>query len=555
MRKISLFVVMLLIMTAYSVTTAQNATFTYFSYNGNDKRFDQKIDHNNQYYNPILAGFYPDPSVCRKGDTYYLATSTFSFFPGVPIFTSKDLVNWTQIGHALDRDSQVSLQNLGVSDGVFAPSLTYNEQNETFYMLTMNMGKRVVFFVKSQNPEEGWSEPVYLKAGGMDASFFFDHDGKAYIVYCTLPIGGQMYDGEMAIHMNQFCINGDTVMGDRLELIRGGTHIEHEPQWIEGPHLYHIGEFYYLMCAEGGTRSNHSEVIFRSKELVGPWEEFEGNPILTQRNLKNDNRTDIVTSTGHADLIQTPDGDWWAVFLGCRPYESDLYNTGRDSYLLPVKWENGWPIILGANKAVPSVVDKKKLQPIDNYLTGNFAYTDRFDGAKLNVQWIFLRNPQQDLYSLSEDGITLKTLPVNIMRKESPSAVFRRQQHTSFEVETEVVFRPQTEKELAGMALLQNEEYNFVLGKTILNGKHAITLSRTKEVKTIIGSVILAEEQVNKPLKLRISGDGRYYSFYYSTEDSKWHIIARGVDAANLSTDLAGGFVGNVIGLYTTSDN
>ncbi|WP_277638429.1 glycoside hydrolase family 43 protein [Bacteroides graminisolvens] len=548
-------IIILLMLAACGVTIAQTARFRYFSYNGNDERFDKSINHNNQYFNPILAGYYPDPSICRKGDTYYLATSSFSFFPGVPVFTSKDMVNWTQTGHALDRDSQISLHNLGVSDGLFAPSLTYNEKNDTFYMLTMNMGKRSVFFVKTKDPAKGWSEPISLKAGGMDASFFFDNDGKAYIVYCTLPFGGPNYQGEMAIHMNQFCLSGDTVLSNKVELIRGGTHIERKPQWLEGPHLYHIGKYYYLMCAEGGTRSQHSEVIFRSKTLIGPWEEFKGNPILTQRNLTDAHRTDIVTSTGHADLIQTPEGDWWAVFLGCRPYEDDFYNTGRDTYLLPVKWKNNWPVILDAGKAVPTVTDKRNLQPANTFLTGNFAYTDRFENNKLNMQWIFLRNPQPDFYSLVGDGITLKSLPVNIMQKESPAAIFTRQQHTSFTAETEIVFTPQTEKEIAGMVLFQNEEYNFVFGKTLLNGKPTIILSRTEGTTIVIGSAIFSENQANQPLKLKVEGCGRYYSFYYAVAGGKWQPIAHGVDAVNLSTNRAGGFTGNVIGLYTTSNN
>jgi alpha-N-arabinofuranosidase len=554
MKSKQVFILFMLVVCC-NVAKTQTAGFKYFSYSGNDERFDKTIDRTSQYFNPILTGYYPDPSVCRKGDTYYLATSSFSFFPGVPVFTSKDLVNWTQIEHALSRESQLPLHNLGVSEGIFAPSLTYNEENETFYMLTMNMGKRNVFFVKSKDPTKGWSEPISLKAGGMDASFFFDNDGKAYIVYCTLPIGGQKYQGEMAIHMNQFCLGGDTVISNKVELIRGGTHIEHEPQWIEGPHLYHIGEYYYLMCAEGGTGSQHSEVIFRSKNLAGSWEEFEGNPILTQRDLKDSRRPDIVTSTGHADLIQTPEGDWWAVFLGCRPYEDDFYNTGRDTYLLPVKWENGWPIILDAGKAVPAIVDKKDLQPTDTYLTGNFTYTDRFEGDTPDIQWIFLRNPKPDFYSLAGNGIILKALPVNIMQKESPAAVFRRQQHTSFTAETEVIFTPQSEKDLAGMILLQNEEFNFVFGKTILNGKPAVILSCTEKATAVIGSVILTEDQTNQPLKLKISGCGRYYSFCYAAGDEKWHTLACGVDAVNLSTNRAGGFTGNVIGLYATSNN
>ena len=162
---------------------AQTAQLPLFlSYGGNDTRFDKEIDRSRQYLNPILAGFYPDPSICRKGDTYYLVNSSFSFFPGVPIFTSKDLVNWTQLGHVLDRKSQLPLDRQNVSGGIFAPAITYNEKNKTFYMITTNVGAGN-FFVKTKDPAKGWSEPIYLpKVGGIDPSFFFDKDGRGYIV-------------------------------------------------------------------------------------------------------------------------------------------------------------------------------------------------------------------------------------------------------------------------------------------------------------------------------------------------------------------------------------
>lgn len=331
-----------ILMMANMVGTAQTAHFNYFSYNGDDSRFNKEINPHNQYFNPILAGFYPDPSICRKGDTYYLVNSSFSFFPGVPIFTSKDLVNWTQLGHVLDRKSQLPLDRQNVSGGIFAPAITYNEKNKTFYMITTNVGAGN-FFVKTKDPAKGWSEPIYLpKVGGIDPSFFFDKDGRGYIVNNDEPVGGHVYEGERSIMLHYFDVEGDSVVGDPIEIVRSGSHVQENPIWIEGPHLYRIGKYYYLMCAEGGTGAWHSEVIFRSKKPEGPWEEFtDGNPILTQRTGLDPQRPDIVTSAGHADLVSTPDGDWYAVFLACRPYEEDFYNTGRDTYLLPVNWENG----------------------------------------------------------------------------------------------------------------------------------------------------------------------------------------------------------------------
>src|SRR5574344_1093346 len=164
-----------------TTASAQTAQFSNFRYTGNDSRFSESIDRTHQYYNPILAGFYPDPSICRVGDTYYLVNSSFTFFPGVPLSTSKDLVNWTPAGHVLDRPSQVPLKGQNVSGGIFAPAISYNKKNKTFYMITTNVGAGN-FFVKTKNPAAGWSEPIYLpKIDGIDPSFFFDKNGQGYI--------------------------------------------------------------------------------------------------------------------------------------------------------------------------------------------------------------------------------------------------------------------------------------------------------------------------------------------------------------------------------------
>ena len=556
MKKIFICFALMLAFSAH--LSAQTATFSYFNYVGNDNRFDKKIDNARQYFNPILAGFYPDPSVCRKGDTYYLVNSSFSFFPGVPIFTSKDLVNWKQLGNVLDRESQLPLTHQRVSGGIYAPDITYNKNNQTFYMITTNVGAGN-FFVKTKDPAKGWSEPIYLhKINGIDPSMFFDQDGKGYIVHNAPVMGKADYEGQRAIRIFRFDVKGDSIIGEPTEIVRGGTHVTEKPIWIEGPHLFRVGKFYYLMCAEGGTGSMHSEVIFRAKNPMGPWEEFSGNPILTQRSGLDPAREDIVTSTGHADLVQAPRGDWWAVFLGCRPYEDDFYNTGRDTYLLPVTWKDGWPTILEKGKVLPTIVNKENLDPMTpnkSLTTGNFSYTDRFNGTKLDMRWIFLRNPKDGFYSLGDNGLSIHPLPVNISQKESLSAIFCRQQHTTFTAETQLNFSPSSSKDLAGLALLQNEEYNFVFGKTIIGGKPSVVLMRAEKNNVIIGSAPLASNDATSPLRLKIEGNGRYYDFYYAISDGSWQPLARGVDAINLSTGRSGGFIGACIGLYATSNN
>lgn len=530
------------------------AKFSYFNYSGNDARFAKQYDASRQFLNPVMAGFYPDPSVCRKGDTYYLVNSSFSFFPGVPIFKSNDLVNWQQIGHVLDRDSQLPLRRQKVSGGIFAPAISYNEKNKTFYMITTNVGAGN-FFVKTTDPEKGWSEPIYLpKVGGIDPSFYFDKNGKGYIVNNDEPIGGHDYEGQRSIMLHYFDVKGDSVVGDQIEILRGGTHVQEHPIWIEGPHMFKVGKYYYLMCAEGGTGEWHSEVILRAKKPEGPWEEFSGNPILTQRTGLDETRDDYVSSAGHADIVQGPKGDWWAVFLGCRPYDKKkYYNTGRDTYLLPVTWKDGWPVILENGKVVPTVVDKPGLQPIEGlHNTGNFSYTDRFDSDKLDMRWMLLRNMEKPFYKIN-NGLEITPLPVNISQRESLSAVFSRQQHTTFSAETSLTFTPSSDKDFAGFALLQNEDYNFTFGKTMLDGKPAIVVTRSEKVTMPLGSLVIAPEQMNQPVRLKIEGDGGLYNFYAAIGNGEWQLIVRGADASNLTTNKSGGFIGACIGLYATS--
>ena len=532
------------------------ALFDDFVYQGDDDFYKENpLPDGASFYNPILPGWYSDPSICTNGEgDYFLVTSTFTYFPGVPIFHSRDLVNWKQVGNVLTRPSQlVNMKGQHVSGGIFAPAISYNPHNKTYYMVTTNVGAGN-FFVKTQDPFGEWSDPIMLpEVGGIDPSFFFDEDGKAYIVNNDdAPDGKPEYDGHRTIRVQEFDVKTDKTVGPRKILVNKGVNPAEKPIWIEGPHMYKINGHYFLMDAEGGTSTWHSEVIFRGESPMGPFTPWKNNPILTQRHLDG-NRPNPVTCAGHADLIQAKEGDWWAVFLACRPYEEDFYNTGRDTYLLPVNWENGWPTILEKDKAIPTVNEKEGLQPKENHLTGNFGYCDRFASDTLDIRWMFLRNPS-DFYTLDGKGLALHAKPVNISQKESPSALFARQQHHTFTAETEVTFTPRSAKELAGFTLLQNEEYNFVFGKTLVGGKPALTLTRSEKETVRISTVFLDEKETAAPVKLKICGKGRYYDFYYST-GGDWTLMARGVDAINLSTNRSGGFIGACIGLYATSDN
>lgn len=537
--------------------TAQvnTASFNSFEYKGMDARFNKKINPKTEYFNPILCGFYPDPSICRKGDDYYLVNSSFSFYPGIPVFHSKDLVNWTQTGHVLDRPSQLNLDGIRISGGIYAPAITYNKHNNTFYLITTCVDGIGNFVVKTKDPAKGWSDPILLpEVGGIDPSLFFDGDGKGYIVHNDAPKGTPQWDGHRAIWIQNYDVATDLTYGEKEVLIDGGSDKSAKPVWIEGPHLYKVNGYYYLMAAEGGTGENHSEVIFRSTNVKGPYVSYKRNPILTQRDLPA-NRLDKITSTGHADLIDTPEGKWYAVFLGCRPYKGDLYNTGRETFLLPVTWKDQFPIILEKEKAIPIVSQKSGLHPVKNTLSGNFTWQDEFTTNNLNSRWNFIRTPREEWWRIANGELTLDALPRTIYKVNNPAFIGYRQQHLNFGVQCEMSFTPHGEKELAGIVLYQNEKYNIVFGKSSKQGKNVILIEQSAGKTQKIAEYLIPESYKDSPVRFRVKGNNDKYSFHVSFDKGKqWIIIAENVDATNLSTSRAGGFVGTYIGMYATSN-
>ena len=314
------------------------ANFDYFYYKGNDDFYNNNpLPGDDYYYNPILPGWYSDPSVCTNGKDYFLVTSTFSYFPGVPIFHSTDMLNWKQVGNVLNRPEQLPLEGQRVTRGIFAPAISYNPHNETYYMITTNM-QGGNFLVKTEDPFGDWSDPIWLpNVHGIDPSLFFDDNGKAYIVNNDEPDGGSTYEGHRAIRGIEYDVEKDKTIGESIMLVNGGVNLSEKPIWIEGPHMYKFNGSYYLMCAEGGTSVNHSEVIFKSDSPFGKYTPWDKNPILTQKHL-NPNRKLPITCAGHADIIQKDNGQWWSVFLACRPIDNKFENLGRETFMMPIRW-------------------------------------------------------------------------------------------------------------------------------------------------------------------------------------------------------------------------
>lgn len=543
------------------VKVAKNAPlFSKFVYQGEDEVYKNNPLKANEFYNPILQGCYPDPSITRKGDDYYLVCSSFAMFPGVPIFHSKDLVNWTQIGHVLDRVSQLKVHDCGISAGVYAPQILYNPNNDTFYMITTEFaGGFGNIMVKSKDPLKGWSDPIKLNFDGIDPSIFFDDNGKAYIVHNDAPDKGkELYNGHRVIKVWEYDVEKDQIIpGTSQTIVDGGVDLSKKPIWIEAPHLYKKNGRYYLMCAEGGTGDWHSEVIFVSDSPKGPFKPAPSNPILSQRYL-NPKRTNMVDWAGHADLVQTPDGKYYGVFLAVRPNEKKRVNTGRETFILPVDWSGEFPVF--ENGLVPMEPKLKTPKGVENktgkdgfFPNGNFTFTDDFLAPKLDYRWIGLRGPREDFIVTSKKGLIINPFAANIKELKPTSTLFYRQQHISFTATATLAYQPQTEKDLAGITCVQSERFNYVFGITKKDKDFYLLLQRTARSKSTI--VASTKIDIKTAVQLRVKAIGDNYEFSYSANGTDFTNLGGTVSGDILSTDVAGGFTGAMIGLYATSAN
>jgi alpha-N-arabinofuranosidase len=552
----------LLALFAFTGCNAQKniPVFSSVVYEGNDDIYNENPLESDEFYNPILQGTYPDPAIARKGDDYYLVSSSFAMFPGVPIFHSNDLVNWTQIGHVLDRKSQLKVHDTGISMGIFAPDIRYNPHNDTFYMIvTQFAGGFGNIVVKTQDPKEGWSDPIKLDFGGIDPAIFFDDDGKAYVTHNDAPDEGEeLYQGHRVIKIWEYDVENDQVVEgtDRI-IVNGGVDLSKKPIWIEAPHIYKKDGRYYLMCAEGGTGGWHSEVIFVSDDPMGPYEPAPNNPILTQRHFPKD-RKNKVDWAGHADLVVGPDDKYYGVFLGIRPNEKDRVNTGRETFILPVDWSGEFPVFV--NGLVPMEPKLKMPEGVENktgegdfFPNGNFTYNEDFTSEKLDYRWIGLRGPREDFIEFTKKGLKINPFEVNIKEVKPTSTLFHRQQHKDFSFTTTVDYKPKSEKDLAGITALQNEGFNYVFGITEKDKKHYLVLERTEKGS----SEILASKEIElkEDVQLRVEADGDDYRFSYAINGDDFQNLGGSVSGDILSTNVAGGFTGTLLGLYATSAN
>jgi len=542
-----------------------SAVFDYFTYEGCDDFYAQNPLPGDDYvYNPMFAGWYSDPSICSNGQgDYFLVTSTFVYFPGVPIFHSRDLVNWEQIGNVLDRPEQLPyLDRQRVSGGIYAPDIQYNPANKTYYMITTDVAKGN-FYVKTQDPWGDWSDPIYLPVvNGIDPSFFFDDNGKAYVVSNDVaPNGKEEYNGHRTIRCVEFDVENDCTVGERVIIVDKGSRPEKKPYWIEGPHIYKINGTYYLMCAEGGTNFGewHSEVVFKGESPFGPFVSYEGNPILTQVGM-DPARSNRVDCTGHADLVKDGNGKWWAVFLGDRPYRDNYENLGRETFMLPVNWtEDGFPVILPAGEQVPMIVRHEGVKRSDKVTFGNFIIDDDFIGPELGDDWMTLRSPGKDLYSLTEipGYLKLNCSEVKASSSHTPAFIGHRLHHHKFSAEMRMYFTPSKHSEAAGLLLFKDERHQYFLKVTKegiavqkVEFDMVVETGRPMRFEEVPGELAKAKLNNYRFIDLKITSDGETFSFWYAPNGGKWRALIEGVDASYLTSASAGGFTGTLIGPY-----
>jgi beta-xylosidase len=525
---------------------------------------------NKQLQNPILPGFYPDPSICRVDDDFYMITSSFSLFPGVPIFHSTDLVNWEQIGHILDRKSQLHTTADHMTAGVMAPTLRYHDG--TFYMNTTNVSDKWNFIVTAKDPRGPWSDPYWLEGcPGIDSSLFFDEDGKAYITGTRGDISEDGTHGNQVIWISEIDLVKLCLVGEKRTIWGGALKNCASP---EAPHLYKKDGYYYLMIAEGGTEHFHAVTIARSKNIFDYYEGYSGNPILTHRHL---GKHYPISNVGHADFVELKNGEWYAVMLASRLIEGYHKNLGRETFIAPVVWEEGWPVI---SPGTGKVEWSYPAPDLPAYTPNPIPERDDFEDEKLGMDWVFFGTPYDNFHTLSDSKLSLRLLPramspelrkINLsaanMDKDNPrlSFVGRRQQHASFRITVKMCFDALSENETAGIVVMQASNHQFRFERSMGKGKQLLRLIQcTSELngyphqphfKGVTTETELANTEVEGgDIILSMIAEGQAYSFYYGKVDGSLALLYENADARKINPEIVGGMVGTMLGMFASSN-
>tara|TARA_Y100000748_G_scaffold146247_1_gene122515 strand:- start:1505 stop:3196 length:1692 start_codon:yes stop_codon:yes gene_type:complete len=522
------------------------------------------------FINPIINGAHPDPSICRVGEDYYIVNSSFEYFPGLPIHHSTDLVNWELIGYGLHREDQcdgkMNLIDVQSDGGIHAPTIRYN--NGTFYIITTNVyspgdklpGEMRNFIITAKDPSGPWSEPHIIEdAPGIDPDIFFDDNGKVYFTGTHGP-GDMNANGIGEIWIQELDLKNWKLVGKRYSVWDGVSGC-----CTEGPHIYKENGLYYLLVAEGGTGKNHAVMIAASKEIFGPYEENPRNPILTSRHLSNEY---FVNSTGHADIIELPDGRWYMVSLGKRNDLDGDANMGRETYLIPVVWEptiikweqvseTKWePVRYLFPVAAPLTGKVERITPLPYYDKPQYinnTFIDDFKDDKLNLEWTFIRVPHKRTYTLLGNPGYLRLFSNlnNIENRKRFSMMGFRQKESDFDYEVKMTFSPNDDKVESGVIHYQ-KEWNYLTSVVYkMNKKFYLEQKFKKKDKKVISlkKVLLKNYQGSIIFKIVSRKDS--YTFNYSLDNGKNFNYFTSTDAIKV---LDRNYTGALLGIFSTSN-
>lgn len=517
--------------------------------------------------NPIIPGYYPDPSIIRVEDDFYLACSSFEMSPGLPIFHSKDLAHWEQIANAIGPENGFHMEkNCGVG-GVMAPTLRYHKG--TYYIINTNFADKGNYIITAKNPAGPWSKPHWLDdVPGIDASIFFDDDDKCYVMGtgdCWDNGAGQM---ERGIWLAEFDIENFKLKSEPYTIFNSGLRNAPSP---ESPHIYHIGDYYYLMIAEGGTEHYHSVVVARSKELFSFFEGCPANPVLTHRHM---GFTCPIINVGHADLVQLKDGSWYAVFLASRLIDKKYKNLGRETFICPVVWERDWPLFSPETGKVEWTYDgpeslKECTYPEDNPRTD-------FDSEKLPLKAVFWGIPKPDVWKIADSKLSLRcirqkleddirpmTFDVQLSDDNYVAFVGERQCQINCVATCQMDFEPKAQ-ETAGMALVQAMNHQLHIERALSNGKQvlrAVVVTADYDLppyfpgfKSVTNSKVVAEVPCDaKAIVLQLEIHGEEFIVKYGEDENNLTKLCD-VDGGIINPEKVGCMTGTMIGMYATGN-
>lgn len=493
-----------------------------------------------QVKNPVLKGFNPDPSLLRVGDDYYIATSTFEWFPGVCIHHSKDLVNWKIVSYGLTNEEDVDMTGLDMSCGIWAPNLTYSDG--LFYLVytivytdRQRYKDTYNFLVTAKDVRGPWSKPVSLSRSGFDPSLFHDVK-KKYLV--NMVIDHRTDKVRFAgVEVQEYDAVQKRLIGSPVRITAGTERTD-----TEGPNIFKHGTYYYLVLAECGTRYDHCTTVLRSESIFGPYEENPDNPVLTSAGQKDC----LLERAGHSQVIQGEDGSWYMAHLCSRPVKKNSI-LGRETAIQNIEWtEEGWFRLTANRKGKPEITFHV---PVETKQIRDLSQRVNFSDGVIPLEYMTLRKSfKSNGIEISDGGLRI-TGGASIMSKYFQSFIARRQQCLNCDFETAMHFRPRHLNHIAGLLVYYNYDNNYYLKMSRgEEGRFLIVSALVNRELVDYESVFLPEEVNIVYLKAQIRLED--LQFYYSVDQKNYIPVGNVLDMKNISDEhiTGNGFTGSMLG-------